>query len=80
MRPEQMKEKLSPQEKKRLSYKKDHRTHTGGDNRAWRKAWAARKGRVNRKYRRKRMQYFVRPSALIELMLSKLVTSPQHAG
>ncbi len=48
-----MKEKLSPQEKKRLSYKKDHRTHTGEDNRAWRKAWAARKGRVNRKYRRK---------------------------
>lgn len=48
-----MKDKPTPQEKKRLSYKKDHRTHTGEDDRAMRKAWAARKARVNREYRRK---------------------------
>lgn len=48
-----MKGKMTPQEKKRLSYDKDHRTHTGEDDRAMRKAWAARKVRVNRKYRRK---------------------------
>jgi hypothetical protein len=48
-----MKGKLTPPEKKRLSYKKDHRTHTGEDDRAMRRAWASRKARVNRKYRRK---------------------------
>jgi len=48
-----MKEKLSPQEKKRLSYERDHRTHTGEDNRAMRHGWTSRKKRVNRKYRRK---------------------------
>jgi hypothetical protein len=48
-----MEEKLTSQEEKRLSLKKDHRTHTGEDDRAWRKAWAVRKTRVNRKYRRK---------------------------
>ncbi|HKW61711.1 MAG TPA: hypothetical protein VJN89_04130 [Candidatus Acidoferrum sp.] len=48
-----MKEKLTPQEKKRLSYKKDHRTHTGESDRGMRRTWAKRKARVNRKYRRK---------------------------
>jgi len=48
-----MKEKPTPQEKKRLSYEKDHRTHTGESNRGMRKTWAERKARVNRKYRRK---------------------------
>src|SRR5690349_23133992 len=48
-----MTEKLTPQEKKRLSYKKDHRTHTGEPERGMRKTWAERKARVNRKYRRK---------------------------
>ena len=48
-----MKEKLTPQEKKRLSYKKDYRTHTGEPERGMRKTWAERKARVNRKYRRK---------------------------
>jgi len=48
-----MKETLTPQEKKRLSYNKDHRTHTGEDDRAMRRGWASRKKRVNRKYRRK---------------------------
>jgi len=48
-----MKEKLTPQEKKRLSYKKDHRTHTGEPERGMRKTWDERKARVNRKYRRK---------------------------
>ena len=37
----------------KVSYKKDHRTHTGEDNRAMRRAWKNRKVRVNRKYRRK---------------------------
>ena len=48
-----MKEKLTPQEKERLSYKKDYRTHTGEPERGMRKTWAERKARVNRKYRRK---------------------------
>lgn len=48
-----MKDKLTPQEKKRLSYKKDHRTRTGEPERAMRKTWKKRKARVNRKYRRK---------------------------
>src|SRR5438094_8674143 len=48
-----MKEKLTPQEKKRLSYAKDHRTHTGEPGRVMRRTWAKRKARVNRKYRRK---------------------------
>lgn len=48
-----MKEKPTPQEKKRLSYERDHRTHTGEDNRAMRRAWKSRKKRINRKYRRK---------------------------
>jgi hypothetical protein len=47
------KDKLTPQEKKRLSYEKDHRTHTGEAERAMRELWAKRKARVNRKYRRK---------------------------
>jgi|SRR5882762_768594 len=48
-----MKDKLAPPEKKKLSYKKDHRTRTGEDDRAMRRAWASRKKRVNRKLRRK---------------------------
>ena len=48
-----MKEKLTPQEKKRQSYEKDHRTHTGESPRGMRKTWAKRKARINRKYRRK---------------------------
>ncbi|HLK05372.1 MAG TPA: hypothetical protein VKT53_13100 [Candidatus Acidoferrum sp.] len=47
-----MKEKLTPQEKKRLSYDKDHRTQTFDGDRGMACAWAKRKKRVNRKYRR----------------------------
>jgi hypothetical protein len=47
-----MKKKLTPLEKKELSYDKDHRTHTGESDRAMTRLWAKRKARINRKYRR----------------------------
>ena len=66
------KEKRTPQERKRLSYKKDHRTRTGEDDRAWRKAWAHRKKRVNRAYRRKAgslLRDAIRPNAIDEVLI-----------
>jgi hypothetical protein len=65
-----MKRKLTPAEKKKIAYKKDHRTHTGESDRGMRRTWNKRKAYLNRKYRRitdHALKKAIQPSAIDEL-------------
>lgn len=48
-----MKKRRSPQEKKNLSYKKDHVIISGENNKSFRKGWPRKKARTNRTFRHK---------------------------
>jgi len=53
----------TPQEKKRLSYKRDHVVDGGENDKSFRKKWPKKKARINRAHRRKVAQVFVVPCA-----------------
>ena len=54
----------TPQEKKRLSYKKDHVVDGGENDKSFRKKWPRKKAGSNRVQRRRIAQVFVRPGVL----------------
>ena len=54
----------NPQEKKRLSYKKDHVVDGGENDKSFRKKWPRKKARINRAHRRKVAQVFTAPTTV----------------
>lgn len=54
----------TPQEKKRLSYKKDHVVNDGENDKSFRKKWPRKKARINRAHRRKVAQVLVVPGTV----------------